>query len=34
MSRPTEIVIIAVVAVCTIGRLVYQFRFVRGRKRS
>jgi hypothetical protein len=34
MSRPAEIIIIAIVAVCTIGRLVYQFRFTRGRKRS
>ena len=34
MSKPALIIIIAVVAVCTIGRLVYQYRFVRSRKRS
>jgi hypothetical protein len=34
MSRTAEIIIIAIVAACTLGRLVYQFRFVRSRKRS
>jgi hypothetical protein len=34
MSKPAEIAIIAIVGICTIGRLVYQYRFVRSRKRG
>jgi hypothetical protein len=34
MTKPAEIIIIAIVAVCTIGRLVYQYRFVRRSERS
>jgi hypothetical protein len=37
MSKPAEILIIAIVAIvaaCTIGRLVYQFRFVRNIRKT
>jgi hypothetical protein len=31
MTRPAEIIIVAIVLACTIGRLFYQYRFVRSR---
>jgi hypothetical protein len=34
MSKPAEILIIAIVAACTIGRIVYQFRFVRNSRKT
>jgi len=34
MPKPAEVIIVAIVIACTIGRLVYQYRFVRSHKRS
>ena len=34
MSKPTEIIIVILVAACTIGRLVYQSRFARSHRKT
>jgi len=34
MSKPTEIIIVILVAACTIGRLVYQSRSIRFRRNT